>query len=865
LTRKRKNPAGIGAIVLNNTIEQARNVVLLVDDDPAVVEILETSLSRANYRVLSAESGVQALARAKKDSPDLILLDVTLPDLDSLEVCRQLKENILTSWIPVIMLGNQVDSRDVIAGISAGAEDYVVKPFGPSDIIGLIQTHLRRKGRGEEANPVTGLPGDLFLSREVDSLISEGRLIAVMYIELNSIDVFRRSYGAAYGDCAVQFLSEILSDAVQLFGGADDQVGHTGNGSFVIVTTPERAETLCRRVIADFDNRIDALYAPEDLTGDYVVQEDLTGQVNISSFLTVSIAVVTNDWRKVDNYLEFGQIGAEISNYVKELPGSNYCFDQQCRGVTDTKVDPEKDGQFSHLHNLRAMHRAMSWVNFLSKEMTIEIASIRSHLDSIMRSRLENLNNEQLRNLEYLDRSTVQLSAVVEELTSSALNERGEKEEYLDNFDLAEILDAIVNMTGKLAIGRKVKVDTLVDEHISPLMADKKSVVRSLHYVLRAQIESSKAGDCIRIRVHEEAGDYVAVEIGNPGCYIPASQQAALFERQRYDAVGESMSHDLHLALSLVRGMGGDISVESKRNLGTKFTVLIPRWWRSRIDRINRIQSWAETSAKAVQEQFDGIRRFHMPMGEDVQLTAKEGMASLESKVRELEAACNLSLLTADELGNSLERQNSRVLEQEFDTLLILEAIQIMAAQVAHSIQTGYEIDVEGAKRVSRYALAIAAELKLPADERWTIYRAALLKDMRATLNVGRAIASRTQPNSERMFSLQKLLGEIEELLSHARSLQPALAIASHKHERYDGTGCPSRLKGSGIPMGARILAVAEAFNTMVSGLSPLGIVSPEDALRELATDSGHRFDPQVVAAFLVAWRAGKVKPNRVD
>ena len=131
-------------VVRNDSSSQRRPRILVVDDDPGVIQILEANLNHANFEVISAANGTQALAKASEERPDLILLDVMLPDLDGLEVCRRLKQGPDTGHIPIIIVSAKVKSKDRIAGIAAGAEDYITKPFVPLDAVALVETRVRR-------------------------------------------------------------------------------------------------------------------------------------------------------------------------------------------------------------------------------------------------------------------------------------------------------------------------------------------------------------------------------------------------------------------------------------------------------------------------------------------------------------------------------------------------------------------------------------------------------------------------------------------------------------------------------------------------------------------------------------------------
>ncbi len=124
------------------------NTVLIIEDDPHTTELVSLYLSHDGHQVVSAATGTEGLARARAEEPDLVVLDLMLPGLDGLEVCRQLRAE---TDVPIVMLTARVDEEDVLAGMGLGADDYVTKPFRPRELAARVRAILRRSGR-EDGN-----------------------------------------------------------------------------------------------------------------------------------------------------------------------------------------------------------------------------------------------------------------------------------------------------------------------------------------------------------------------------------------------------------------------------------------------------------------------------------------------------------------------------------------------------------------------------------------------------------------------------------------------------------------------------------------------------------------------------------------
>ena len=129
----------------------AKAQVLIVEDEPEIAELIEFHAERAGMRARTIHSGRLALELMRREKPDLIVLDLMLPDLDGLEVCRRLKQNDDTRSIPIVMVTAKGEEADIVTGIELGADDYVTKPFSPRVLMARLRNVLRRNGPVEEA------------------------------------------------------------------------------------------------------------------------------------------------------------------------------------------------------------------------------------------------------------------------------------------------------------------------------------------------------------------------------------------------------------------------------------------------------------------------------------------------------------------------------------------------------------------------------------------------------------------------------------------------------------------------------------------------------------------------------------------
>jgi diguanylate cyclase (GGDEF)-like protein len=302
--------------------------VLIVDDSPFFRGQLKLALSK-EYEVIEAGLGAEGLEMVKREKPDIVLLDVVMPDCSGFEICRILRESESNNLMPIIMITSQDAQEDILVGLEYGADDYVKKPFNERELLSRIRNIFRRIDRNRNANPLTGLNGNIEIQREVTSRISKRLGFAVIYADLDNFKAYNDVYGYSNGDRIIVLTADIITDQVALFGNPDDFVGHVGGDDFIIVTTPDRAEPICRSVIAEFDEKVLNFYNAEDREMGVITTKNRRGEVDTFPLMTISLAIVTNSKREIDSHIVVGEIAAEVKKKLKTMPGSNYFADRR--------------------------------------------------------------------------------------------------------------------------------------------------------------------------------------------------------------------------------------------------------------------------------------------------------------------------------------------------------------------------------------------------------------------------------------------------------------------------------------------------------------------------------------------------------
>ena len=175
----------------------AETTVLVVDDEEDIRELVELNLEREGYRVVSCETGEQALEDVRSGKPELIVLDLMLPGIDGLEVCRRLKADAGTCDIPIVMLTAKDDEADIVAGLELGAEDYVTKPFSGKVLVARIRRILRRGLDGPGPKGIIRI-GQLTIDPGRHEVLVGDRRIDLKFTEFNILYTLARRPGLAF-------------------------------------------------------------------------------------------------------------------------------------------------------------------------------------------------------------------------------------------------------------------------------------------------------------------------------------------------------------------------------------------------------------------------------------------------------------------------------------------------------------------------------------------------------------------------------------------------------------------------------------------------------------------------------------------
>ena len=312
--------------LIEEAIAEVGNRVLIVDDDPAIRSICAEVLRHAGMSVRIAPDGMQALAEAKRFRPDLILLDVMMPDMDGFQTAAHFKADAGTAMTPIIFLSALGETSDKVKAFNVGAEDYVQKPFVSAELVARVRKTLARSDRELSASPTTQLPGGGAIEAEIGARLGDAEAV-FCYLDLDNLKAYNDHYSYAKADSIIRQTGDLIRDVVAQEGNPGDFIGHIAGDDFVFITTKDRVDAVCLTLCSAFDRLVPLYYDKVDREAGFIETKDRYDEMRRFPLMSVSIAAITNHAKNNSNYSELANATALGKKIAKSIAGSCYVRD----------------------------------------------------------------------------------------------------------------------------------------------------------------------------------------------------------------------------------------------------------------------------------------------------------------------------------------------------------------------------------------------------------------------------------------------------------------------------------------------------------------------------------------------------------
>ena len=248
-------------------MEERKSVILIIEDDLDIADMLSAYFRAQGYEVTTATWGEDGLKLAQTSHPDLVILDIQLPDIDGFEVARQLRANRRTLDIPIIFLTEKDERKSRLEGLGLQADDYITKPFDIQELRLRVRNSLQRSWRGSINNPVTGVAEGHVVDEHLTQALNDEDC-SLLLIMLKSLDRFRDVYGFIALDDLLRAVILMIEDSIKQYGSPDNFLGHITAADFIVLTSPTQIENISNRIAGRLEQSFGYFYRDQDLSTD---------------------------------------------------------------------------------------------------------------------------------------------------------------------------------------------------------------------------------------------------------------------------------------------------------------------------------------------------------------------------------------------------------------------------------------------------------------------------------------------------------------------------------------------------------------------------------------------------------------------
>lgn len=309
--------------------------IVIIDDTDEVYNIATKLFSKdKDYDFIHSFSKKDAINKALAEIPNLIIINGDGLERDVLKVCEFIRKNPENAITPMIVTASSKDEDFRVEVLKKVVEYYIPKPLNEKFFYYTIKNLSRLIDANRCISDLTGLPGNVQIEIELKRRISGRKLYAVLYADLDNFKAYNDKYGFMNGDEVIKFTANVMRDAIQKYGVKGDFLGHIGGDDFVAIVSYENSKKIAREIIKLFDANIIEYYSEEDLKNGYIKILNRKGKMEKYPLMTLTVAMVSNKYKKYTSVLELGEDGASVKKKAKSIEGSTFL---ENRRKTSTK------------------------------------------------------------------------------------------------------------------------------------------------------------------------------------------------------------------------------------------------------------------------------------------------------------------------------------------------------------------------------------------------------------------------------------------------------------------------------------------------------------------------------------------------
>lgn len=306
-------------------MNESKNI-LIISQDKGLADKLQGIL-KDSYKTILFSSLHLSLNYIYSSLPDVMIIRIDFKDNFSISLLNELKNDPIFGRLPVLAILDddfEISSWDLLS-----VDDYIRVSCIDKNLLARVSLCNQRAERLFEVNPLTRLPGNIAINKQIQKRLDRGDIFALAYLDLDNFKPFNDKYGFVRGDEVLKMIGRLILNTVRQKQPHGSFVGHIGGDDFVFIMDIKNIEDASKEIIDNFNKIIPTFYDPDDRMKGVIESFDRQGKIRAFPFITISIGIVSNEFRKFSHYGEMAEVATEMKSYTKYCGGNFYCKDRR--------------------------------------------------------------------------------------------------------------------------------------------------------------------------------------------------------------------------------------------------------------------------------------------------------------------------------------------------------------------------------------------------------------------------------------------------------------------------------------------------------------------------------------------------------
>ena len=302
--------------------------IYIIDDKTELIhQVKEIFKNEKDYHFVSMRS--DELDTVLNNIPTMIIIDDDNNSINAIDICKEIRKNEDNSITPIIVLSSVVEHNYRVEILKLSIQYYILKPIDEEYFYITVKNMIDFVTINRRISPLTGLPGNVQIQAEMKKRILNKEEFAILYFDLDNFKAYNDVYGFSNGDEVIKFTAKIIVNNIHDIPTGDNFVGHIGGDDIVAIIERYDYESLCKKIISEFDETIPTFYNEEDVERGFVEVANRRGIIEQFPIISISIGVVEVDKNRYRSTLEIGEVSAQVKHRAKSVLGSNYVINRR--------------------------------------------------------------------------------------------------------------------------------------------------------------------------------------------------------------------------------------------------------------------------------------------------------------------------------------------------------------------------------------------------------------------------------------------------------------------------------------------------------------------------------------------------------